>query len=164
MKIWKMLFIGLCGAGSLAAQSAGASEVIYDSIGFIQGQQSGMESFNISGPGTLTVELSNIAWPVALGSLDAVISSASGLLGPEMSDGTQSFQLTHGGEIFAQWFGTAQGPLDVGVYGLKIDFQPSGVAPVPLPTSIALLASGLGLLIWQRRHRKEFRLPSDAAA
>ena len=90
---------------------------MYDSIGFIEGQQSGMESFNVSGPGTLTVELSNIAWPVALGSLNAVISSASGLLGPEMGDGTQSFQVTRGEQIFAQWFGTAQGPLDVGVYG-----------------------------------------------
>ncbi len=163
MKMWKMLFIGLCGAGSLAAGSANASEVLYDGIAFIEGQQSGMESFNVSGPGTLTVDLSNIAWPVSLGSLNAVISSANGLLGPEMSEGTQSFQVTRGEQIFAQWFGTAQGPLDVGVYGLKIEFQPSGVLPVPLPTSIALLASGLGLLIWQRRHRKEFRLPGEAA-
>jgi hypothetical protein len=122
-----------------------------------------MESFDISGPGTLTVELSNEAWPAQLGSLNAVVSTAGGLLGPEMTAGTESFQLT-GGEVFAQWFGTAQGPLDVGVYGLKIEFQPSGVLPVPLPTSIALLASGLVLLIWQRRHRKEFRLPSEAAA
>lgn len=163
MKIWKILFIGLCGVASLAAGSAGASEVIYDSTGFIRGQQSGMESFDISGPGTLTVELSNEAWPTQLGSLNAVLSTAGGLLGPEMTAGTESFQLT-GGEVFAQWFGTAQGPLDVGVYGLKIEFQPSGVLPVPLPTSIALLASGLVLLIWQRRHRKEFRLPSEAAA
>jgi hypothetical protein len=163
MKIWKMLFIGLCGAGSLAAASAGASEVMYDGSGLIRGQQSGMESFNISGPGTLTVELSNVAWPEQLGSLNMVVSTSGGLLGPEMSAGTESFQLT-GGDVFAQWFGTAQGPLDVGVYGLKIEFQPSGVAPVPLPTSIALLASGLALLIWQRRHRKEFRLPSEAAA
>jgi hypothetical protein len=163
MKIWIKLFIGLCGVASLAAGPAGAAEVIYDSTGFIRGQQSGMESFDISGPGTLTVQLSNVAWPEQLGSLNMVVSTAGGLLGPEMTTGTESFQLT-GGEVFAQWFGTAQGPLDVGVYGLKIEFQPSGVLPVPLPTSIVLLASGLALLIWQRRHRKEFRLPREAAA
>lgn len=146
--------MGMFGAGALAAGSAGAAEVIYDGAGFIRGQQSGMESFNVSGPGTLTVQLSNVPWPVPLGSLNAVISSASGLLGPEMGPGVQTFQLT-GGQIFAQWFGTAQGPLNVGVYALKIEFQPSGVNPVPLPTSIALLVSGLVLIGWQRRSRNE---------
>lgn len=146
--------MGMFGAGALAAGTAGA-EMMYDGAGFIRGQQAGMESFNVSGPGTLTVQLSNVAWPVPLGSLNAVISSASGLLGPEMGAGTSSFKVMGAGEIFAQWFGTAQGPLDVGVYALNIDFQPIGVTPVPLPTSIALLASGLALLGWQRRHRKD---------
>lgn len=145
--------MGMFGVGALAAGSAGAAEVIYDGAGFIRGQQAGMESFNAPGAGTLTVQLSNVAWPVPLGSLNAVISSASGLLGPEMGAGTNTFQVTGAGEIFAQWFGTAQGPLDVGVYALNIEFQPSGVMPVPLPTSIALLVSGLALLGWQRRHR-----------
>jgi hypothetical protein len=155
--------MGVFGAGTLAAVgSAGASEVIYDGAGFIRGQQSGMESFNVSGPGTLTVQLSNVPWPVPLGSLNAVISSPTGLLGPEMGTGTQTFQLT-GGEIFAQWFGSAQGPLNVGVYALKIEFQPNAL-PVPLPTSIALLVSGLALLGWQRRHRDEPRMQGQLTA
>ena len=144
--------MGVFGAGALAAGSAGAAEVIYDGAGFIRGQQAGMESFNLPGPGTLTVQLTNVAWPVPLGSLDAVISSPSGLAGPEMGEGTQSFKLASGGEIFAQWFGTAQGPLDVGVYALKIEFTPNAL-PVPLPTSVGLLVSGLALLGWQRRRR-----------
>jgi len=156
VKICKTWFLSLCGIAWLAAGSAGASEVIYDGTGFIRGQQSGMESFSVSGPGTLTVALTNVAWPEQLGSLNMVVRTAGGVLGPEMSAGTESFALT-GGEVFAQWFGAAQGPLDVGVYGLKIEFQPSGVLPVPLPTSVVLLASGLALLIWQRRHRREFR-------
>jgi hypothetical protein len=152
--------MSIFGAGALAAVgSASAAEVMYDGAGFVRGQQSGVESFSVSGPGTLTVQLSNVAWPVSLASVNAVISTASGLLGPEMGEGTESFQLTTGGEVFAQWFGTAQGPLDVGVYGLKIEFQPGGALPVPLPTSIDLLACGLALLIWQRRHREEFGLP-----
>ncbi|HEY4445719.1 MAG TPA: PEP-CTERM sorting domain-containing protein [Steroidobacteraceae bacterium] len=147
--------MGMFGAVALAAGSAGAAEVEYDGAGFIRGQQAGMESFSVSGPGTLTVQLSNVAWPVPLGSLNAVISSASGLLGPEMGAGVESFQVSGAGEIFAQWFGTAQGPLNVGVYALKIDFSPSSVMPVPLPASIGLLLSGLALLGWQRRHRTD---------
>jgi len=155
MNIRKIVMMGVFGTGALAAVgSAGAAEVMYDGAGFIRGQQAGMESFNVSGPGTLTVQLTNVAWPVALGSLNAVISSASGLLGPEMGEGTHSYQLMTGGEIFAQWFGTAQGPLDAGVYALKIEFTPNSLA-VPLPTSIGLLVSGLALLGWQRRRRNE---------
>jgi hypothetical protein len=162
MNSLKNVVTAVIGAGVLAAGSAGASEVLYDGAGLIRGQQAGMESFNVSGPGTLTVELTNVAWPVPLASLNATISSpASGLLGPEMGEGTESFQVT-GGEIFAQWFGNAQGPLDLGLYAMKIEFTPSGI-PVPLPTSIALLVSGLALLGWQRR-RRDIPLLQERAA
>ncbi len=156
MKICNKLIMGLCGLAALGAVApAGAAEVIYAGAGFIRGQQSGMESFNISGPGTLTVELANVPWPEQLASLNMVVSSASGIQGTEMGPGTESFQLT-AGTYYAQWFGTAQGPLNVGVYSLDIEFLPSGVNPVPLPTSIALLVSGLALLGWQRRQRREY--------
>jgi hypothetical protein len=146
----KSVAMAAVAAAALFVGSARASVVLYDSAGFIQGQQSGMESFNVTGPGTLTVELTNVDWPMSLSSLNATISSPqSGLLGPEMGVGTQSFQVA-GGEIFAQWFGTAQGPLDAGVYALKIEFTPAAL-PVPLPATIILLISGLALLAWHRR-------------
>jgi hypothetical protein len=135
------------------AGHANASEVLYDGTGFLTGQQSFVQSFNISGPGTLTVSLSNVDWPAQLASLDMVLSSTGGsLLGPEMGAGTDSFHVDSG-LIFAQWFGTAQGPLNTGVYSLNIQFQP-GATAVPLPASIALLLSGLGILAWQRRDRR----------
>jgi hypothetical protein len=67
-----------------------------------------------------------------------------------MGAGTASFKVK-AGDVFAQWFGTAQGPLDAGVYSMKIDFIPAGQTVVPLPTSLALFVSGLGLLAWYRR-------------
>jgi hypothetical protein len=164
MKVRKFLSAAVVLAAAIAGiESAGAAQVLYDGTGFVQGQQSFVQSFNISGPGTLTVTLSNVAWPEQLASLNMVLGTASGLMGPEMGVGTETFNVT-GGRVFAQWFGVAQGPLDLGVYSMNIVFQSSGVTPVPLPASIALLASGLVLLGWQRRHRNEFPLSSHMPA
>lgn len=128
------------------------AEVMYDRTGFLSGQQSFVLPLDISSSGTLTITLSNIAWPESLASLNLVVGTANGLIGPEMGAGTETFNVT-GGRVFAQWFGTAQGPLDLGVYSLNVVFQPSGVTAVPLPASIALLASGMALLGLQRRRR-----------
>jgi hypothetical protein len=133
-----------------ATHPAIADEVLYDSSGFVQGQQSFEESFAVTGPGTLTVTLSNINWPVSLANLNLLVSTSQGLLGPEMGAGTATFNMSHGGTIFTQWFGTAQGALDAGVYGIKVNWAPTAV---PLPASIALLVSGLILLGWMRRER-----------
>lgn len=153
MKIQWVMSAIVCVAATIAASSrdAVASEVLYDNAGFVLGQQSFAESFELGGPGTLTITLSNIAWPQSLASLNLMVSTSHGLLGPEMGAGTDIFHVAAPGMVYAQWFGTAQGPLDIGVYGVKVDWAP---VSVPLPTSIALLLSGLVLLAWQRRGRR----------
>jgi hypothetical protein len=150
MKTFKLRWILPCLIGWLAAGSASAAEVLYAGTGFMSGQQSFTDTFQVSGPGTLIVSLTNVAWPEQLASLDMVVGTTSGLLGPEMGAGTQTFDIKSAGMVYADWFGTAQGPLDTGVYSMNIQFMPAG-ATVPLPYSIALLASGLLLLLWQRR-------------
>jgi hypothetical protein len=159
MNVRHLLSITACVICAAIAGRVDASEVLYDGTGFLTGQQSFVQSFNITGPGTLTVSLSNVAWPEQLSDLNMVLSSTGGsLLGPEMGAGTDSFHVDSG-TIYAQWFGTAQGPLDIGVYSLKVQFQP-GTTAVPLPASIAVLLSGLGLLAWQRRGRRMGRTES----
>ena len=154
MKIRYVLMIGIAG---LATWSAGtgavrASELLYAGAGFMVGTQSLTDTFSVPTAGTLTVTLADVAWPQPLASLDVLMSSASGVLGPEMGAGTSMFNVA-AGHYTASLFGVAQGALNAGVYSLEIQFQPggSGGTPVPLPTSIALLLSGLGLLAWQRR-------------
>ncbi len=141
--------------GSMSATPTRAAQILYDGVGFMQGTQSFSESFNVASSGTLTVTLGNVPWPTQLSSLNMLVSQTSGASGPQMGAGTSSFNV-NAGNVFAQWFGTAQGPLNAGVYSLEIQFQPgagTSGSPVPLPTSIALLLSGLGLLMWQRRAR-----------
>lgn len=150
MKTLKLRWILPCLMGWLVAGTASASEVLYAGTGFLTGQQSFTDAFQVSGPGTLTVSLTNVAWPEQLASLNMVVGTTSGLLGPEMGAGTQTFDIKSAGMVYADWFGTAQGPLDTGVYSMNVQFAPAGTA-VPLPYSIALLASGLLLLLWQRR-------------
>jgi hypothetical protein len=152
----------MVGAG---ASRAHAGQVLYQGVGFLQGTQSFSQSFNLTSPGTLTVTLGNVNWPTQLSSLNLLVTSVSGAAGPEMGAGISTFNV-NAGDVFAQWFGTAQGPLNAGVYSLEIQFQPSAGSgnAVPLPTSIALFLSGLGLLIWQRRSRSdpEARHPEHA--
>jgi hypothetical protein len=128
-----------------------ADAVLYDAGSFVEGQQSFTQSFNISGPGTLTVSITDIAWLDIVSDLNCFLSTAGGLINPAASGGGSETFSVGSGPIYAHWFGNAQGIYDLGVIGVKITFQPSGT-PVPLPASLVLLLSGLGVLFgWQRR-------------
>ena len=138
-------------AALIPLRSVQAETVIYNSAGFIQGQQSFVQSFDITTAGTVTVTLSNIPWLDTISGLNCFLTTSSGLLAPSMGVGTESMNVEPG-VYYAHWLGDANGGYGVGVYGLDITFQPSGVTPVALPTSSILLLSGLGLVFgWQRR-------------
>ena len=137
------------GAWALPLRAAHADTVLYNSAGFIQGKQSFVQAFNITTPGTLTVTLSNIPWLDTIADLNCFLTSAGGVIGKSMGVGTESI-FVGSGTIYAHWFGDANGAYGLGVYGMKVMFQPG--TPVALPKSLILLLSGLGILLgWQRR-------------
>jgi hypothetical protein len=77
------------------------------------------------------------------------------VLGSATNGGFDSVQVQPG-VISVNWYAQdpANGTYGVGAYGLKVDFQPAGVAVVPTPAALPLLLSGLGVLsIWGRKRR-----------
>jgi hypothetical protein len=142
----------LLAAWIMPAGAARADTILYDGISVISGQQSFTESFNVTGPGTLTFSLSSIPWLDTVSNLSGFLSSSSAQIGTTLiGAGTESFNVD-AGTYYAHWFGDAAGTYNLGVVGLNIDFQPGGATPVGLPTSLVLMLSGLGLLFgWQSR-------------
>jgi hypothetical protein len=132
-------------------KAAHADMVVYDGMSILQGQQAFSDSFSVSAPGMLTVTVSNVPWLDAVTNLSFFMSSPKGTVGTMMSGaGTESISLSSPGTYSANWFGNAQGLYDLGVVGVNVEFRPNG-AVVPLPVSILLMLSGLGLLFaWPR--------------
>jgi hypothetical protein len=143
--------LGLSGAGA-----ARADTVLYNASGFVQGQESFTQAFDVTAPGYLTVTLSNIPWLDTIGDLNVFLTTNSGSLGTPMGVGTESMSVQPG-MVYAHWYGDADGTYGMGVYGLNISFDtlPQTV-PVPLPTTLLLLLSALGFIFgWQRSGERE---------
>ncbi len=109
--------------------------------------QANVYAFNAPGPGTLSIHLEDMTWPEKLQDLSFAILSPSSVLGGMSSAGDLSLPVGQSGLLYAAVTGRAGGTmgLGIGLYSLRVNFFAAG-SPVPLPTAISLLLSGLGLL------------------
>lgn len=142
--------IGLCSATAANADSVALVDTAY-TVG--AGSAPQINALNLSGPGTLTVTLSDIAWPQPLAGVMFEVTSATGaVLATDSVLGTETFSISGAGTYYALSYGiapAAKGALaGFGTYGLSLSFLADGSPPstVPLPPSLVLLASALGLL------------------
>jgi hypothetical protein len=137
-------------AALLPLRAAIADTVLIDNSGFIQGQQSFVQSLDITSAGTLTVSLSNIPWLDTISDLNFFLTTSSGAVAGSMGIGTTSVEIQPG-TLYAHWYGDADGKYGAGIYGLDVTFQPQG-STVPLPPAAWLMVSGLlAIGLWLRR-------------
>jgi hypothetical protein len=145
---------------ALAATVAHASTLLISDTTLVTGNETAVFSFSVPGPGTVSVQLTNLDWPQALSSLSFMATTGNSVLssGLDAGSGAQSyaFSVPGGGTYFADVMATAGGSLDLGAYSFCLTFKPAG-GPVPLPSSGVLLLCGalalLGFAGWRRRTR-----------
>jgi hypothetical protein len=137
------LMVALTGLLLGGAGASYADTVLLSDTTMISGTESADFSFTAPGPGTVSVTLTNIAWPQTLSNLNFLASTPSTVLSSWSTSGSQtgSFGVSGSGTYFADVQATAQGPMNLGVYSLELTFSPQ--APVPLPASSWLLLAGL---------------------
>ena len=140
--------LGLVGVlGLLLAPQAWADTMLLATTNLVAGSSADTFSFEAPSPGTVTVELSNLAWPEPLSALSFSATTATNVLeswSAPAAGGAQveSFHVGSG-TYFAHVMATATGSLDLGLYSLMLTFTPSAV---PLSASAWMLLIGVLVL------------------
>jgi hypothetical protein len=148
---------------ALAAAPVRADTVLANETNLVSGTQSMVQAFTVPTAGTVTVQLTNIAWPQALSALTFIASTSSQVLSSwdALNSGSETFSVSGPGTYYAHVTGTATGPLDLGLYSMTLSFV-SAIAPVPLPAGSGLLLGGLLMLLAgaaAHSHRQRLLVP-----
>lgn len=119
-----------------------AATIVYEDVDFIKGTDTHSEMFTIKQAGAYQVTLSDFQFPKKFSELDLLIGTS---IAPESGKihgpGMFTFNATPG-TYWANVLGITDKPLDIGLYGIRIE-QISSVSAVPVPTSILMLGSAL---------------------
>lgn len=150
--VFRRVLATLCLAlGAMSAHADFLPGTVFDSTTLVTGAGLNAGSFSVSGPGTLTIKLSDLLWPQAAQTLDFALSSVGGVVANLSGVGELKYEVTGPATFFASVYAVP----DVGsttpgaVYNLNISFVPS--AAVPLPAGAWLVMSGLAGLAGLRR-------------
>jgi hypothetical protein len=127
---------------------AHADTMLMASTELVSGTSAATFSFNAPGSGTVTAQVSTLAWPVPLSALSFSATTATDTLdswsssAPTSTPYVGTFQVG-AGTYFAHVMATAGGSLDLGLYSMMLTFTPSAV-PLPAPAGMLII----GLLVF----------------
>ena len=115
----------------------------------VQGSSAKAIAIQVSEAGTLSFNLTDKIFPMALGSLSFAVTDLNSALGTMTGPGMMSLTVNGPMTLYADVFATTQGAASIGLYNLQVSFA-AAVTSVPLPDSGSLLGGLLGLLCLAR--------------
>jgi len=172
----RMAAVMTLGAFSLAQSPAAQAEELLLKAATTMVYGSAADTYSMTAPsaGTITAQVSSVAWPSPLAALSFNMSDASSLLNAQTLSSAQSVHASDttgqqpeiyevgAGTYFAHVMATAGGPLNLGLYSVMFTFTPSAV---PLPAAAGMLLIGLMVFFALRRPlRQETRNESVMSA
>src|ERR1700722_19266187 len=92
--------VALTLTAALLGTSVAQADQIFSTSQLIEGTSvisSVNYQFNVSGPGTLSIDLQDLTWPTSLSDLSFTLSTASTVIGQFSGAGTQTFNIASGG-------------------------------------------------------------------
>lgn len=141
--------------------SALACPLLDDGANVFQGSQSFSDDFKVSTAGTLTVSISGVpsSDPISDFGFNLLVLPAHDAYSEGWDiaflrgDGSVTIPVV-AGTIYGLTFDQLAGASDSGTSSVEVLFQPGGSpSPVPLPSSVILLVSGLGLAFVRQSRR-----------
>jgi hypothetical protein len=125
---------------------AEAASVVYEDVGFIRGVGYESDSFTVASDGSYRVTLTDFSFPSEFDQLSLSITTYKSEINFIEGAGWFDFEASSGITYYANVYGVAGGPLDLGLYGVGVEALSAPVSHVPLPASLLLMSSALVVL------------------
>lgn len=132
--------------GGVFASGADAATVVYEDVGFIRDVGYESDSFTVPSDGSYRVTLTDFKFPSNFEQLNLSISTFNTEINSVSGSGWFDFEAKSGITYYANVYGVAGGPLDLGLYGVGVESLSAPVSHVPLPASLLLMSSALVVL------------------
>lgn len=159
---WKSSISVVAIMAGLSAPNIGSSgELIYQSVGFIDGSDARKTSFNVTSAGWYSMRLVDFEHGEAFQQLSFAVGDGETTYGSLFGKGETKIKIDAPGQYYAYVMGQAGNVYDLGMYGASIQLsEQAPIEPtpsaVPLPASFWLLGSAMAawLGLFSRRRRR----------